>query len=214
MAQTKTEASELLAEVREALDLDTLTPPRGIAPTFREVGKKLTFGRGATPYAIADVVGDLCAYGYYARAADAALLLGRIDPQAWDITYMYVRDAIHTAYFFSVRAGDHARAARLEPLVTIPGVMDIAAGRSHHAPQPRVMDGSMLKLPFEGGVEPIPNYPIKHEDRLASAAVMDLRTLAPMWIFGGSAPWPRERLLTQVDSTLHQLHQLPGWHPW
>ena len=215
MAQTRTEANEVLTSVREALDLRTLRPPRGlISSAFREVEKKLTFGRGSTPYSLADSVGYLCAYGYYQRAVDAAVILARIDPLTWDISYLYVRDAIHTAYFFALHAGDRVQSMRIEPYLALPGKMDAQLGRDRYEPNVRVMDGTMLARPFESTIDPSPEHPIKYSDRIASSAVGDLRGFAPMWIFGGSTDWPRERIIAEVNITLAELYELPDWQPW
>lgn len=210
MAQSKAEAGELLAEVRKALNLDALTPPRGsISRTFREVSKKLTFARGAVPYSIADLIGYLCAYGYEDRAATAAELLGSIDPLTWDIDYSYVRDAIHTSCFFAIQAGKGHLADRLIPFLALPGPLDPQRGRDHFQPNAYILSGGALELPFEAE-----STDREDPESLGQASVMDLRSLSTMWLFGGSPEWPLQRITRHVDMTIEKLHALPGWHPW
>ena len=214
MAQTSAEAHDLVERVRAELSFESLNPPKGIiSRVFREVEKKLTFGRGATPYALADSVGFLCAYGHYRHAVDTSAVLGAIDPQSWDIDYSYVRDAIHTSYFFAERAGDSQGASQLASSLALPGPMDAQRGRDRYVPNAYVLNGEGLGLPFENNPD-VAGLGGSEIQRLGSAAVMDLRAFAPMWIFGGSAAWPRDRIMAEVDSTLVKLQNLPGWEPW
>jgi hypothetical protein len=87
------------------------------------------------------------------------------------------------------------------------------AGPGKYCPLPRTLDGKSLKLPFD---DPHygDGYPVKPEDMIGSAAVMDLRKLSTMWIYGGSETWPQARIEQQVTTTLEKLYALPGWEPW
>jgi hypothetical protein len=118
-----------------------------------------------------------------------------------------IRDPIETAYFFSLRAGDTESANKVQPFVGRPD----RPGK--YSPLPWTLNGKELKLPFD---DPhyADRYPSKPEDMIGSAAVMDLRILATMWIYGGSETWPQARIEQQVTTTLEKLYALPGWEPW
>jgi hypothetical protein len=181
--------------------------------SFGEVEKKLTFGRGAFPYAIHDIVLDLCAYGYYQRAADAAVMLGRVDPLTWDMDHMYIAGAMEAAYFFALRAGDQARAKLIKPWLGRTTGLYLERGETRYFPTMGIMDGETLKLPFDD-----PDYGKescwRREDEIAMAAIYDLSTAAMMWNYGGSVAWPRWRIMEHVDTTIAKVYALDGWAPW
>jgi hypothetical protein len=214
MAQTKVEAEAVLADVKVALDLGTLNPTnKWIKQSFWEVENELTFGRGAVPKSIYSVAGYLCVYGYYERAAAASVVLGRIDPLTWDITYWYARAAMEMAYFFALRAGDEAWARRVRPLLGRPTVSDLAFLEERFFPSSAVMVGLMLRLPFND-----PEYgndlPGQPADWIAADAMNDLSSLVVMWNYGGSTVWPQERIMQQIETTIRGMQSTDGCGPW
>ena len=200
---TDSQRDALAERVREAIDLGKDAPVRGaLARPFKAVGKKLSFRAGAKPDDLLSAIFVLSAYSRYEKAVDASVLLGEIDPDSWGIDYNYVRASIHLSAFFAERAHDGI-AALLAPYLAVP------AG---YQPAPLVMAGETLRLSFER--RPYEGYPLDMTSAMAGDAIHDVTELSTMWLFGGSNEWPRERILSQVDSTIERLHALKGWAPW
>lgn len=70
-----------------------------------------------------------------------------------------------------------------------------------------------MRLPFEKW-DLWNAQPADMTSTIAGEAMMDLARLSTMWLFGGSAEWPRERIDALYDSTVEQIKRLPGWDKW
>jgi hypothetical protein len=230
--QTRAEAKAVRDAAVAAFRISELELPRNndIRDSLNPLKGKISFGPGADPFTLNNAAAYLAAYGHEGRVRDGALALGPIEPATWNIVYEPIRQLTHVAFHFAHRAGDTSGAEQLEPLLFREGdSYDIFRGvfiPSQHPPgTPTVGDrptaemlsGAWLNRPFEN----VGKYdnPGPHgrggrtEDRLASAAAGDVLTASMMWVWGGSADWPRERIDDYVDALIPQWHALDGWAP-
>lgn len=199
-AQVKQVTSDILA----AAGLDTLPPSRTHGALVRKLQKKFTLGRGAVPSTLSSIVDEWLLYDFFDRAYNVSLAVGQVDAATWDVDYNYIRTIIHHTAYIAHRQGFLAEAAALEPLLRIP---------AHYQPTPLLMSGERMRLPFEKW-DLWNAQPADMTSTIAGEAMMDLARLSTMWLFGGSAEWPRERIDALYDSTVEQIKRLPGWDKW
>ncbi|WP_454149469.1 hypothetical protein [Microbacterium lacticum] len=203
---TPEQRKELAAEVLAAADLDTLPPSKRHGGDVRRLQRKLTFGRGAVPSALASVVHLFLLYGDFARAYRVASVVERIDPETWDIDYNYVRGMIQDTAYEAHRLGYLAEASELQSWIRHP------AG---YTPPEILMNGSRLRHPFsEENMTEWRAQPVDMTSTIAGEGLMDLSTLGRMRLFGGSREWPRERIDAFYDETVERIKALPGWATW
>lgn len=203
MTPTAEQRSDLAARIADDLCVDEFAPPAGpVRQTLASVRKKLTFApRSST--APLDSLAVLEAYGHHAEAAAAANDLLVID-SSWGLDYESVRWPMLTVLAFALRRGDSATADALAPV------------RDAYTPQPTVMSGKMMQMPFDDpelrgqSVDMTPAY--------FGGAVVDIQTLNVMWLYAKpkrlfGPTWNRERIEQQLEATVSQLHTLKGCQP-
>ncbi len=74
------------------------------------------------------------------------------------------------------------------------------------------MEGKGLRLPFsEENMALWAAQPVDMSSTIIGEAYVDLSYLSTMWLFGGSAEWPRERIDAFYDETVANITALPAW---
>ena len=201
---SKQDREQLVRDVMDAADLDSLDVPVKMRGVFNLVRKKLTFSYGAVPRALGSAGTILLTYGYFERVCEISLLLGRIDRDTWGIDYNYVRGLIHHTAYVAYRCGYESQSKALKPIVRMP---------PDWVPQERTLLGLGLRLPFEK-MEVWQRQPVDMTSTIVGEAFADLRALSTMSLFGGSRDWPQQRIDDHYDDTVRRIKEMPGWGQW
>lgn len=203
---TPQQIKDLAAEVLMVADLDSLPPSKRHGKYVRQLQRKLTFGRGAVPATLWQVVDTFLLYGDFARAFRISRAVAVIDQATWDIDYNYIRGIIRDTAYVACRLGFLVEAAELQSWVRYP---------DGYTPPVHLMNGSRLRFPFsEESMVEWRAQPADMTSTIAGEGLMDLSTLAMMWSFGGSSEWSRERIDAFYDETVANIKALPGWATW
>ncbi|WP_454114872.1 hypothetical protein [Microbacterium lacticum] len=200
---TKEDREALEREVALLLDLPTIRFPKVSRPVFAKAAKRMPFAKNSTQGALASVCEFLLVDDQFERVFPIARALGRIDMHTWIIDYIYVRGIIHHTAYVAQRLSLFAEAAELEQFLRVP---------ADYFPQPRLMEGKGLRLPFsEENMALWAAQPVDMSSTIIGEAYVDLSYLSTMWLFGGSAEWPRERIDAFYDETVANITALPAW---
>ena len=198
----RTLATEVSDRLVAALDLDDVPLPRGVA-AFAKLPKGFTLARTASGVPeMGLMVSTLAVYGQTARAGRGvrefqAFPFGTArfpEPSSWQI-------AIHTVWYFAGRTGDLGTVAELDQLTELFPLSDLPAA---------YLDGRILRNPLDLPAEVQEKRPTRNR---ASSYLMQLSTLASMWVYGGSDAYPRSRIEAEVERYLTSLFALPDCAP-
>ncbi|WP_420668816.1 hypothetical protein [Mesorhizobium japonicum] len=182
------------------------SPRRAIQRTLSKAAKPLT-ARERDLGVLASAFKDLCLYDRVGQALEGARVLTEIEPESMaPIDYSAVQTAMVVPFYLAQRAGEVAARGDLEEAIL---------GRPGQRPLPNVLNGSMLKCPYEQdpGAESAEVKRLMDEARWGMASA-DLSILSKMAVFGGLDGWTRDRIDAAFDATRARMLATPGFEPW